>query len=202
MRFVNQREHPHMLYITRQTMDEKNREYGKTTTIKSSGCGLCAAMMVADRLLPSYQFELYDAIELAYASKSNLRIGTDYGTYGPAFAEKLGLRYEICVDVEGVRNCLRTGGTVVVLVGGSDNGHKGIFCRAGHYMTIIGEEPDGRFAILDPAFDHERFEEQGMVEIRAEYVEVKNDVITLCDADVLHAETTGKDGPYYLFWRA
>ena len=70
MRFVNQREHPHMLYVTRQTMDEKNREYGKTTTIKSSGCGLCAAMMVADRLLPTYQFELYDAIELAYASKS------------------------------------------------------------------------------------------------------------------------------------
>jgi hypothetical protein len=152
--------------------------------------------------LPYYQFDLYDSIELSYATKANEYIGTDFDLFAPAFAEKLGLRYEVCANVEGVRQCLRTGGAVVVLVGGSDNGHKGIFCRAGHYMTIIGEEPDGRFAILDPAFDHERFKEQGMEEIRAEYVEVKNDVITLCDADVLHEETTGKSGPYYLFWRA
>ena len=202
MRYVNQRKHPHMLYVTKQKMDEKNREHGKTTTIYSSGCGLCSAIMVADRLLPYYQFDLYDSIELSYAAKANEYIGTDFDLFAPVFAEKLGLRYEVCADVEGVRQCLRTGGAVVVLVGGSDNGHKGIFCRAGHYMTIIGEEPDGRFAILDPAFDHERFKEQGMEEIRAEYVEVKNDVITLCDADVLHEETTGKSGPYYLFWRA
>ncbi len=202
MRYVNQCEHPHMLYVTRCNLNDENREYGRTTTIKSSGCGLCAAIMVADRLLPEYQFDLPDAIQLSYDVKANMDIGTDYALYAPAFAEKLGLRYEACANVEGVRQCLRTGGAVVVLVGGSKNGHKGLFCAFGHYMTIIAEEPDGRFAILDPAFSHQRFKEQGMEEIRAEYLEVKNDVITICDADVLHGETTTKSVPYYLFWRA
>ena len=202
MRFVNQCEHPHLLYVTRCNLDDENREYGRTTTVKSSGCGLCAAIMAADRLLPEYQFDLPDAIQLSYDAKANLNIGTDYAVYAPVFAEKLGLRYEVCADIDGVRRCLRTGGVVVVLVGGHQNGHKGLFCSAGHYMTIIGEEPDGRLTILDPAFSPKRFKEQGMEELRAEYIEVKNDMITICDADILHGETIGKPGPYYLFWRA
>ena len=200
MRFIYQGDHPHMLYVTRCELDEKNRERGKTTTIKSSGCGLCAAIMAVDRLLPNCNFELTDAIQLSYDSKANLDIGTDYAIYGPAVAEKFGLRYEVCADVEGVRNCLRTGGAVVVLVGGDKNGHKGLFCDSGHYMTIIAEELDGRFAILDPAFSNKRFKEKGMEEIRARYLEVKNEVITLCDPEILHGETTGKYGPYHLYW--
>jgi len=198
MRYVNQRKHPHMLYVTRQSLDERNKEYGRTTTIHSSGCGLCAAIMVADRLLPHYQFDLPDAIQLAYDVKANLRVGTDYEIYGPAFAEKLGLRYEMTADVEEMRNCVRTGGAAVVLVGGNRDGHIGLFTKSGHYITVIGEEPDGRLAILDPSLEPGKYDEEG----RKGRVEIKNDVIILCDAQVLHGETEGKPGPYYLFWRA
>lgn len=201
MRYINQRQHPHMLYVTRTTLDEKNREYGRTTTIKSSGCGLCAAIMALDRLLPDYKFDLPDAIQLSYDVKANLYVGTDYVVFAPAFAEKFGLRLETATDVESVRRCLRTGGVAVVLVGGDREGHVGLFCKSGHYMTVISEEPDGRFAILDPAFSHTRFKEEGREEVRNEKLDIKNNIITICDADVLHEETRGKKVPYYLFWR-
>jgi len=198
MKYVNQLEHPHMLYVTRCELDEKNREYGRTTTIKSSGCGLCAAIMVADRLLPSYDFDLYDAIQLSYDAKANLDIGTDYELFAPVFAENLGLRYKMTDSLKALRHCLRTGGAAVVLVGGKREGHVGLFTHSGHYMTVIGEEPDGRLAILDPSLSPTKYEEEG----RKGRVEIKNDVIVLCDAQILHEETEGKTGPYYLFWRA
>ena len=59
MKYVNQKNHPHYLYITRQLCDkEEDREKGKNTTISSSGCGLCSAVMVADRLIPNCEFDL------------------------------------------------------------------------------------------------------------------------------------------------
>ena len=200
MRYVNQRKYPHMLYVTRQTMDEPNREHGRTTTIHSSGCGLCAAMMVADRLLPHYEFELSDAIELAYEVKANLRIGTDYEIYAPAFAEKLGLRYKMTGDVEEMRNCVRTGGAAVVLVGRGkyDNGERGLFTKSGHYLTVINEECDGRLAILDPAYEPDRYSDPKWDGLG----EVKHNYVVLSNPKILHGETEGKPGPYYLFWRA
>ena len=89
MKYVNQLQHPHMLYVTRT--DPEYGDSGKTTTIKSSGCGLCSAIMVADRLLPSYDFELEDAVTLSYSVEANRAAGTSYSRFAPAFAEKLGL---------------------------------------------------------------------------------------------------------------
>ena len=63
MRYINQRDYPDMLYVTRADPENPRHERGKTTTIKTSGCGLCAAIMVADRLLPAYEFELEDAAQ-------------------------------------------------------------------------------------------------------------------------------------------
>ena len=74
MKYVNQLEYPHWLYVTRTEMeDEKEREKGKTTTVRSSGCGLCSAVMVAHRLIPNCEFELRDALDLSYAVEANYR---------------------------------------------------------------------------------------------------------------------------------
>ena len=40
MKCINQLEYPDLLYITRTTPEGEAREKGKTSTIKSSGCGL------------------------------------------------------------------------------------------------------------------------------------------------------------------
>ena len=66
-------------------------EKGKTTTIATSGCGLCSAVMMADQLIPNCRFELQDALDLSYAVKGNQKKGTDFNIYGPAVAEKLSL---------------------------------------------------------------------------------------------------------------
>ena len=200
MRYENQRKHPHMLYVTRTSLEEKEREYGRTTTMKSSGCGLCAGVMMVDRLLPFYEFSLEDAIQLSYDSDANRVVGTSYVRFGPALAEKFNLHYQMSDKLDDLLNCVRTGGCAVVLVGRGkyDNGERGLFTKGGHYMTVISQEPDGRLAILDPAFEPTRYSDpkwEGLVE-------VKHDYVVLCDPQILHGETEGKTGPYYLFWRA
>lgn len=196
MKYVNQLEYPHLLYVTGTEGDEALKERGKTTTIKTSGCGLCSAVMVADRLLPGSTFDLTDAIELSYETKANWKLGTEYLRFAPAFAEKLGLRLEISGDVEDLRRCLRTGGVGVARVGVSREG-QGLFTHSRHYITVIAEEADGRFAILDPSFTQEKFTREDW----RDKVEVKNGVIVLCDASALVNEEATWAPPYYLFWR-
>lgn len=197
MRYENQCEHPHMLYVTRSLLDDENREYGRTTTMRSSGCGLCAGIMAVDRLLPFYEFSLEDAIQLSYDAKANLRIGTEYTKFGPALAEKFNLRYQMSDKLEDLLHCVRTGGAAVALVGCPEEGRLGLFTKSLHYITVINEEPDGRLAILDPSFTPTKYE----TEDRKDKVEIKHGVVILCGPDVLHAETVGQTGPYYLFWR-
>ena len=198
MRYENQRLHPHMLYVTRTSLEEKEREHGRTTTMRSSGCGLCAGVMVVDRLLPYYDFSLEDAIQLSYDAEANRVVGTSYIRFGPALAEKFNLRYQMSDKLEDLQNCVRTGGAAVVLVGCPEEGKPGLFTKGGHYMTVISEEPDGRLAILDPSFTPDKYETE---EAKAK-VEVKHGVVLLCKPEVLHTETKGKTGPYFLFWRA
>ena len=197
MKFVNQRDYPHWLYVTRTDMEDKEREYGRTTTVFTSACGLCSAVMVADRLLPNCGFELSDALDLSYEVKANYRVGTAYSRFAPAFAEKLGLRLETSYDLEDLRKCLRTGGAAIILVRGDRDGTVGLFTHTGHYITAINEELDGRIAILDPYFYDGKFDEEG----RKGKVELRNGVIALCDGDIISEEANVTSVPYFLFWR-
>ena len=197
MRYLNQLDYPDMLYVTRTDPDDPGHERGKRTTIKLSGCGLCSSIMVADRLLTHYEFELEDAIQLSYETGANHRRGTSYARYAPAFAKKMGLRYEGTKDVNKLIDCLQTGGAAVLLVGGDREGHIGLFTHGGHYMAAIGVEPDGRIAILDPSYRPDKFEEEG----RPGKVEVIDGPIVLCTTEILEEETKEKPTPYHLFWR-
>ena len=197
MKYVNQREYPEIPYVTRANPEDPRHERGKSTTIKSSGCGLCSAIMVGDRLLPDFECSLEEAVALSYEAKANLGPGTARKFF-PAFAEKYGLVCERASTLEELLNCLRTGGAAVVLVSEVKGERVGLFTHGGHYMAIIGEEPDGRLAILDPSYFPGKYDEEG----REGKVEVKNEVIALCDPEILHAETRAKQpGAYMLFHR-
>ena len=196
MKYVNQLQYPHLLYVTRTNPEVEGHEWGKTTTVKQVGCGMCSAVMVADRLLPNCNFELEDAISLSYEVGANHRRGTDYALFGPAFAEKLGLRHEVSDNIEDLRKCLRTGGAAVVLVVAHEPG-KGLFTNGGHFIAVVSEEADGRFVILDPSLKEGKFDE----EHRRGKVEIKNDVLILCDGDTLDAEIGKHRLGYFLFWR-
>lgn len=167
-------------------------EQGKTTTIRSSGCGICSAVMMAHRLIPNCTFDLKAAIDLAYETHANFEVGTNYEIYAPALAEKLGLRLEMTNDLQRLRECLRTGGASVVNVGA------GTFTQGGHYIVAINEEPDGRIAILDPDYCDGKFEAEGF---RGK-VDVKCGVITVCTGEILAEDAAKRNPGYYLFWRA
>ena len=198
MKYINQLEYPHWLYVTKtEEEDPARRESGKTTTVKDSGCGLCSAVMVADRLIPECDFDLADAIQLSYDSRANDTAGTSYSRFAPAFAEKMAFDLERTDDPERLLCCLHTGGAAVINVGGDREGHIGVFSHGGHYIVAIGEERDGRIAILDPSYKEGKFEEEG----RKGLVEMKNGVVALCDLQVLVDDTANRSPAFSLFWR-
>ena len=197
MKYICQLEYPHIPYITRTSMEGEQWEKGQKTTIKTSGCGLCASIMAADRLLPNCTYNLEDAIALSYATGANGFPGTYWKIYVPAFAEKMGLTYQYTNEPEELLNCLRTGGVAMCVTNGDRDGHIGVFTHGKHYITLIGQEADGRIAILDPSYKEGKFEEEG----RQGKVEMKNGVIALCDMQVLMEETEGREVRFFLFWR-
>ena len=197
MKYINQLEYPDIPYITRFEYEGEDKEKGKTTTVRSSGCGLCSSIMVLDRLLPEYSFDVKDAVELSYACEANHLRGTDYKRYAPKFAEKFGLEWEKSNDPERLRYCLHTGGAAVLHVKGDRDGYVGVFSHGGHYVAAISEERDGRIAILDPAYKEGKYEEEG----RKGLVELKNGVIALCDMQVIIDDTAPAEPSFHLFWR-
>ena len=197
MKYINQLDYPEWLYVTRTEMAEPEHTKGKTTTVRSSGCGLCSAIMVADRLLVDSQFGLKEALKLSYAVNANINVGTNYKRFAPAFAEMLGLEWMPTNDPEELRKCLRTGGAAVVHVGGDREGHIGVFSHGGHYVAVIAEEEDGRLAILDPSYKPNKYEEEG----RQGKVELKYGVVALCELQVLAEDCANKSPRYFLFWR-
>ena len=198
MKYINQLDYPDWLYVTRtDAADEAEREKGRTTTVATSACGLCSAIIVADRLLVDPGFGLKEALKLSYETKSNFGKGTNYQRFAPAFAEKMGLEWEGTNDPDRLRYCLRTGGAAVVHVGGDREGHVGVFSRYGHYIVAISEERDGRIAILDPYYKEGKYEAEG----RKGLVEVKDGIIAVCDMQVLVDDTANREPHFHLFWR-
>ena len=59
-------------------------------------------------------------------------------------------------------------------------------------------DAEGRVIILDPSYKPNKFEEEG----RKGKVEMKHDVIALCDPQLLVEDTATRDPGFYLFWRA
>ena len=197
MYYINQLDYPDIKYLTRTSLEGEEGEKGKHTTVESSGCGLCASIMVAHRLLPNCTFSIEDALQLSYEAEANYNVGTCYKRYAPAFKEKLGLILEDTDDSERLLYCLRTGGAAVAHVGGDQKNYIGVFSHGGHYIAVIGQEPDGRVAILDPSYKEGKYEEEG----RKGKVEMKNGVIALCDVEVLKKDCASRKPAFHLFWR-
>lgn len=197
MKYINQLEFSDIPYVTNCGMEWEEKEKGKATTVRSHGCGPCCAIMVLDRLVPDYVFDLKDAVKLSYDCGANHIGGTDYERFAPKFAEKFGLELEMSNDAERLTYCLRTGGAAVILVKGDRDGYVGVFGHNEHYVAAISEERDGRIAVLDPSYIPGKYEEEG----RKGLVEMKNSFIALCDIQVIINDTVLPKPCFYLFWR-
>ena len=198
MKYVNQLDYAHIPYITRTSYEGEAYEKGQKTTVRSSGCGLCSAIMVGDRLLPDFSFTPEEAVQFSYDVGANQKNGTSYRIFAPAFAEKFGLKHEGTNDAQRLIECLKTGGAAVAHSGGDGENYVGTFSHGGHYVAVISVEPDGRLAVLDPSYKEGKYEEEG----RGGKVEMKNGVIALCDVEVLKKDCSTRNPSFHLFWRA
>ena len=201
MKYVNQLEHRYLRYVSNITHPEK--DHMRVGTFARSGCGLSSLIMVADRLLPSYQFELLDAVHLSYDTVANRLAGTDMRYIAPVFAYKFGLELQFSEKIEDVIRCVTTGGAAIALSRGDREGYTGVFTHGGHYVTVVGQDRQGRLMILDPSWTETKFEEPG----REGKVEVK-DKLCYCTPEVLDEDCKHRDDfylnstpSYCLFWR-
>ena len=209
MRYINQKGYPEIPYPTRT--DHPEDEKGPNTTVATSGCGLCSAIMALDRLYPDrdYTFSVSDALQIALETGANHGVGTDGRRFFPAFAKKFDLQYAATNDQDAVRECLRNGGAAIALVEkGKEEGAVSVFTHSAHYVCLVSCLKDGRFAVLDPNLYVGKFEEpgrQGKAELHGS--------LALCTPEVLAADvlpvverTEGKPDAagtkaYHLFWR-
>lgn len=201
MKYINQLDYPNMQYITHTANpDPEKRAFGLKTTIAGSGCALCTAVMIADRLhVGDGNFGIEEARQLSYDCGANQKGGTMGIVYFPAFAEKFDLEMVRTSNIEEMRHCLRTGGSAGILVSGDHDDYHGVFSdRWMHWMVVVSEERDGRFSILDPAYEegiYERGDRKGKVEVISRG-------FCRTTAQVLLEETaTVSDGGFCLFWR-
>jgi len=201
MKYINQLDYPNMQYITLTGHpDPEKRAFGLRTTIGGSGCALCTAVMIADRLhVGDGNFGIEEARQLSYDCGANQKGGTMGIVYFPAFAEKFDLEMVRTSNIEELRHCLRTGGVAGILVSGDHDDYHGVFSdRWMHWMVVVSEERDGRFCILDPAYEEGIYEKGD----RKGKVEVISRGFSRTTAQVLQEETaTVSDGGFCLFWR-
>lgn len=201
MKYINQLDYPKMQYITLTGHpDPERRAFGLKTTIAGSGCALCTAVMIADRLhICEGKFEIEDARQLSYDCGANQKGGTVGAVYFPAFAEKFDLELVRTSDADEMLRCLHTGGVVGVLVSGDHDDYHGVFSdRWMHWIVAVSEERDGRICVLDPAYEDGIYEKGD----RKGKVEVISRGFSRVSVQVLLEETaTVKAGGFCLFWR-
>ena len=201
MKYINQLDYPNMQYITHTANpDPEKRAFGLKTTIAGSGCALCTAVMIADRLhVGDGNFGIEEARQLSYDCGANQKGGTMGIVYFPAFAEKFDLEMVRTSNIEEMRHCLRTGGAAGILVSGDHDDYHGVFSdRWMHWIVAVSEERDGRICILDPAYEEGIYEKGD----RKGKVEVISRGFSRVSAQVLLEETAAvKNGSFCLFWR-
>ena len=195
MRYVSQLDYADISFPTRTDHPEDPR--GPVTTVKTSGCGLCCAVMVADRLLPDSTFDIPDAVALALECGANHNVGTDMMLFYQPFCDKLGLTGSISNDINEVLSCLRTGGCVIANVAVRE-GYEAAFTKGAHYIVVFAETRDGRFAVMDPSMF-----KPGKIDNALESGRVETDgKIAYCTHQVLDEDATARyPHKFFLFWR-
>ena len=191
VRLINQNDYPEKIYITKTKKPEPDRTSGLSTTIKTSGCGICSGMMVSQFF--GYDMSMDEAIKLSYDYGANTSFGTKYIPYANGLCDKLNLTCSIGYDAETLFKHLDNGGCAVANVGGDHDGHIGVFSHVGHYIFIhkhVGDE----VYILDPGIEPEKYKE----ETRKDKVRFEDEYV-IADVKYLLKDTENRDMPFFMF---
>ncbi len=191
MQYLNQLGFPHIRYIHGTSVEGFSKRYHNVGT---SGCGLCSACMMVDRLT-AQKLEIEEAVRLSEDNGANIIAGTRMVILGPVLAEKYSLTFEMTKSTERLVDCLQRGGCAIINVGGNHDGYNGVFSKGGHY--ILGVSTDGEnICILDPSWSSTKMhtpEREGKV--------LEDPPFLYCTLKTLEEDTQNRETPFYLFTR-
>lgn len=125
MKYINQLEHPDVVYYTNVKREGYTREQMKSS-IKASGCGLCSLCMAID-ILTDKSLALEECVKISEECGANAGPGTSMPILAPVIAEKFGLEYSHTVELSDLIEHLRCGGVAIALVGVPEGEKIGLF---------------------------------------------------------------------------
>ena len=165
------------LYYCRQTTEKCKSirypskphpyKYGTSGCIYTSGCGVCASLMV----LHNFGFTGLDTA--AWTQKCLLMgarsaDGTDMDTVAVYLEKHYSIVSKRAKTVADLKNHLKAGGKAIVCVSG---GGKQLFSNGGHYVYVGGLDKSGNLIVLDPYWYDGKFT---LTTNRRKYTKVKN----------------------------
>lgn len=165
------------LYYCRQTTEKCKSirypskahpyKYGTSGCIYTSGCGVCASLMV----LHNFGFTGFDTA--AWTQKclvmgARSAEGTDMDTITAYLEKYYGILGKCAKTVEELKKHLKSGGKAIVCVSG---GGKKLFSNGGHYAYVGGIDKSGNLIVLDPYWYDGKFT---LTANRRKYTKVKN----------------------------
>ena len=169
---------------------------GSGKTVKSSGCGPCAMLMVIENMLGK-PWLMADWIKWVLSTGARVNGGTDMYKLCQAVVKKYGLEFTTTSSEATLKEHIKKGGMAIANVGGKRSGWAGLFSDSGHFVTVLGLLQDGRFIIGDPGIYSGKFNSS----FRRSKVQVDGDLVYVNAAN-LHQDTLNRTPNYYLLKQA
>lgn len=158
-----------------------------TATIKSGGCGVCAAVNVVGALTGKC-ISVRVMRDLAVNGGARVSGGTDMRRLAQLIAQQYKLKYTTTSSVTELLAHLKKGGVAICNSAG-----KGMFSTGGHYVVALGIL-GGKLCIADSGLYTGKYSTAA----RRAKVSVSGDLI-FADAATLDADCVGRYPRYYLF---
>ena len=161
----------------------------ETATVKSGGCGVCAAVNAVGALTGK-AVAVREMRDFALTCGARVSGGTDLKKLCAALAKTYGLKYTVSNSVSELSAHLEQGGVAICNTAG-----KGMFSTGGHYVTALGLL-GGKICLADSGLYAGKYDSAK----RRKAVTLTGDLL-LTDAAVLDADCTGRWPRYYLLSR-
>lgn len=192
MKFINQNDYPHVKYnhnVANGGVPEERR------CVESSGCGLCAGIMMVDALT-TMSLALEDCVKLSENSGANHGLGTDMNILGPVLAKIYNLNFKKTNSLKKAISHLRKGGHVIALVTVPKGQEVGLFTKKSHFINLVST--DGKdFCILDPSYEVDKYN----IPERIGKVNENNLPFLYVDVNEVDYQAKKETYAYYLFSR-
>ena len=162
----------------------------ESATIKSGGCGVCAAVNVVGALTGK-AISVRVMRDLAVNGGARVSGGTDMRRLASLICGRYGLKVATTSSLPELQRHLIRGGVAICNSAG-----RGMFSTGGHYVVALGIL-GGKVCIADPGLYTGKYSTAA----RKTKVTVSGDLI-FADAETLNADCIGRAPRYYLFSKA